>query len=193
MKEFISGIAVVLTFVGYIPYMRDTIQGKTRPHVYTWFVWGLVPFIIFALQVSDNAGAGSYVTLASGVVCMIIFGLGLRQGKKDITLIDTALFISSFIALGLWVFAKQPLLSTTLLVSVDVLAFIPTVRKSWNRPEEETVFSYVVTAVRHGLGIIALERYTIITAAFPVTWTIVNTFFVLFLVLRRMRLKLINK
>ncbi len=95
-----------------------------------------MPFIIFALQVSDNAGAGSYVTLAAGVVCMIIFRLGLRQGKKDITFIDTALFISSFIA---------------------------------------------------------LERYTIITAAFPVTWTIANTFFVLFLVLRRMQLKLIKK
>ncbi len=38
MKEFISGIAVALTFVGYVPYMRDTIKGKTRPHVYTWFV-----------------------------------------------------------------------------------------------------------------------------------------------------------
>lgn len=58
MKEIVGTIAVVLTFVGYVPYIRDTLKGKTKPHVYTWFVWGLVTLAAFALQMSAHAGGG---------------------------------------------------------------------------------------------------------------------------------------
>ena len=62
-KTVISIIAVLLTFIGYIPYVRDTLSGKTTPHVYTWFIWGLVTAIAYGLQVSGGAGVGSWVTL----------------------------------------------------------------------------------------------------------------------------------
>lgn len=54
MKEFISTIAVILTFVGYAPYIKDTLKGKTKPHVYTWFIWGLVTLIAYGLQVTGG-------------------------------------------------------------------------------------------------------------------------------------------
>ena len=85
IKYLIGVIAVLLTFVGYVPYIRDTIKGKTKPHVYSWFLWGFVTIIAFALQVSGNAGIGSLVTLAAALVSFVIFALGLRNGKKDIT------------------------------------------------------------------------------------------------------------
>lgn len=50
LKEIIGMITVILGIVGYIPYLRDVLRGKTKPHVYTWFVWGLITLIIFALQ-----------------------------------------------------------------------------------------------------------------------------------------------
>ena len=33
MKDILGFIAIALTFIGYVPYIRDTLQGKTRPHV----------------------------------------------------------------------------------------------------------------------------------------------------------------
>lgn len=54
MKELISTVAVILTFVGYGPYIKDTLKGKTKPHVYTWFIWGLVTLIAYALQLSGG-------------------------------------------------------------------------------------------------------------------------------------------
>lgn len=83
-KYLIGIIAVILTFVGYVPYLRDTINGKTKPHVYSWFLWGFVTLIAFALQVSAGAGAGSLVTLAAAIVSLVIFALGMRQGKKTL-------------------------------------------------------------------------------------------------------------
>lgn len=185
IKEVVGVIAVLLTFVGYVPYLRDTIGGKTKPHVYSWFLWGLVTAIAFALQISDNAGVGSLVTLAAAIVCFIIFLFGLKIGKKDITRSDTIFLILALVAIVVWVFAKQPIVSVIIVSAVDMLAFAPTIRKSWNKPYSETLISYEVNTFRFALAIFALERYTIITSLYPITWILANGLFSIMLVMRR--------
>jgi uncharacterized protein with PQ loop repeat len=185
LKVIVSIIAVLLTFIGYIPYVRDTLQKKTTPHIYTWFIWGLVTAIAYGLQVTNGAGVGSWVTLAVAVICFFIFALGLRHGKKDITKSDTVFFILSFVALFLWLIAKQPVLSVILASTIDMLGFIPTIRKSWNKPYSETLFSYELNTFRHGLSIFALQRYSIVTWLYPLSWVIANALFSAILIIRR--------
>lgn len=189
MKTTISIIAVLLTFIGYIPYVRDTLKGKTTPHIYSWFIWGFVTLIVYALQVSAGAGVGSWATLAVAVICFFIFILGLRGSKQDITKSDTIFFILSIGALFLWLIAKQPVLSVILVSSIDMLAFIPTIRKSWNKPHSETLFLYSLSAFRHGLALLALQQYNIVTMLFPLIWTFANAFFSILLVVRRKQIK----
>ncbi len=188
VKYFIGIIAVLLTFVGYVPYLRDTIKGKTKPHIYSWFLWGFVTLIAFALQVSGKAGVGSLVTLAAALISFVIFVLGLKSGKKDITKADTAFFIAALIAIVIWVFAKQPVVSVILISTIEMLGFVPTVRKSWNKPYSETLFTYELNAFRHGLSIFALQRYSIVTWLYPVTWVLANGLFSIMLLMRRKQL-----
>ena len=77
LRDLLAAIAVLFTFTGYIPYIRDTIKHKTTPHVYTWFVWGIVTSIAFGLQITHKAGPGAYVTLAAAIITFII--LSYRQ------------------------------------------------------------------------------------------------------------------
>lgn len=184
-KTIISLVAVFLTVVGYIPYLRDTVKGKTTPHVYTWFIWGTVTTIAYALQVSGGAGVGSWVTLTVAIIAYIIFALGLRNGNTDITRSDTVFFVLSLAAIFLWLVAKQPVLSVILVSTIDMLGFIPTIRKSWNKPYSETLFMYELSAFRHGLSIFALQQYSIVTWLYPVSWAFVNALFSLMLIFRR--------
>lgn len=187
MKEIVGTVAVVLTFVGYIPYIIDTIKGKTKPHIYTWFIWGLVTAIAFGLQMADNAGPGAYTTLAAAIVCFVIFLFGIRQGSHDITQSDTVFFLLSLLALVLWLFARQPVISVLLVSTIDMLGFIPTVRKSWHKPHEETLSSYLTNTFRFALAILALQRYTLVTMLYPITWIVANGLFSVFLIVRRGR------
>mgnify|MGYP001605552498 CR=1 FL=1 len=189
IKTVISLAAVFLTILGYIPYLRNTFAGKTTPHIYTWFIWGLVTAIAYVLQVSGGAGVGSWVTLVVAIISFIIFGVGLINGKKDITKSDTVFFILSFIALYFWLIAKQPILSIILVSTIDMLGFIPTIRKSWNKPHSETLFTYELNAFRHGLSFFALQNYTIITWLYPITWSLANFLFSLMLIIRRKQLR----
>jgi hypothetical protein len=192
MKDIIGVIAVILTFLGYIPYLRDTIKGKTKPHIYTWFIWGFVTAIAFCLQLGAKAGAGAYVTLAAAIVCFVIFLLGLKQPKaeRNITPVDSIFLVASFLALGLWLIAKQPVVSVILLSTIDMLGFVPTIRKSWNRPQEETLSSYATNTFRFGLAILALSHYTIVTSLYPITWIFANGIFSAYIIVRRRQLGL---
>lgn len=188
IKTIVSLIAVALTFIGYVPYIQDTLKGKTKPHIYTWFIWGLVTSIAYGLQVSEGAGVGSWVTLAVAILCFFVFILGLRNGDKDITISDTIFFILSFLALFLWIGVKQPVLSIVLVSAVDMLAFAPTIRKSWNKPYSETLFTYQLNTFRHGLSLFALQEYNIVTWLYPASWVVANALFSILLVVRRKQL-----
>ncbi len=188
IKILVGIIAVLLTFVGYVPYIKDTIKGKTKPHVYTWFIWGFASLLVFFLQFSGNGGAGSFVTLAAALVCLVIFAVAWRIGNRDITKIDTVFFILAVIALVIWIFTNQPVISVILLSAIDLLGFLPTIRKSWNNPHTETLFSYSLNTFRFVLAIYALQTYTIVTALYPVTWLLANGLFSVLLVVRRNQL-----
>lgn len=190
MKEVIGAIAVLLVFIGYIPYIRDILRGKTHPHIYSWFLWGLLTLVIFGLQITHHGGPGAFVTLAAGIPCLIVLFLGFKVGKKDITLSDKVVLVLTLLAIVFWLFAKRPLLSIVIAVFADILAFVPTVRKSWNKPHSETLSLYQMNTVRFGLAFLALNEYTLIAALWPVTWMIANGLFATMLIVRRKQVAL---
>ncbi len=187
-KIILSIIAVILSFVGYGIYVKDILNKKTVPHSFTFFIWTVASTITWALQVYGGAGVGAWITLVVSLICGVIFLLALKYGERKIVLLDYVfLFLSGF-ALFLWLVVKQPVLSVILLVATDVSGFAPTIRKAWNKPFEESLFTWELTAFRHALSIFALEKFNILTLLYPFTWVIVNFCFSLILIIRRKKL-----
>ena len=59
-KELLSGTAIVLTFVIFVPYIRSILQGRTKPHVFSWFIWALGTFVVFLAQLAGGGGMGAW-------------------------------------------------------------------------------------------------------------------------------------
>ena len=136
-----------------------------------------------------GAGVGAWITFAVSAVCIFIFFLCLKYGEKSITISDVVFLILALLSLSLWLFVHQPILSVILIVLTDVLGFAPTIRKSWNKPHSETLFTWAVCVVRHGLGIFALEQFNLLTLLYPIAWTAVNFIFCIFIIVRRKQIK----
>lgn len=186
LKTIIGIIAIILTLASYARYIRDVVSKKTRPHVYSWFLWSFITMIAFFLQFSGKAGFGALVTLTVSLLTITIFLLSFFQGgKRDIVLADKIFFGLTLVALGAWLLAKQPVVSTVLITIVDLMTFLPTVRKSWANPFSETLSFYVINTFRFALTFFAIERYTLVTSLYPTTWLFVNGLFALMLFLRR--------
>ncbi len=190
-KIIISALVVILTFVGYVPYVRDIIHKKTKPHAFTWFIFTLAGSVAYGLQVFGGAGVGSWGLLTAVIACLVIFLFSLKIGDKDITRSDFVFLFLALASLYLWLVVKQPVWSAILATVVEILGFAPTIRKSWNRPRTETLWTYQIGFFRHGISIFALQQFNILTVLYPAAWTLTNLLFCIFLIIRRKRVKAI--
>jgi len=189
IKTIIGYLATILVFIGYIPYLNDIIKGKTKPHLYSWFLWGFVTMIAFALQITGGAGSGSFVSLTASLMCVVVIALGFYyKSKVEIVFMDTVFLGLALVALVLWLMAKQPVLSAILVTTIDVLGFAPTVRKSWNKPYTETLSFYYLNSFRFALAVFSLQTYTLVTSLYPITWLAIDIIFAIFLIVRRKQL-----
>ena len=98
-KEILGALAIVIAFIGYVPYFRDILRNKTKPHAFSWFVWGLLTAIAFFGQVADKGGPGAWVTGFTAVICIIISLFELVKGRKNIVLIDWVSLVGCGVAL----------------------------------------------------------------------------------------------
>ncbi len=188
-KIFLGYIAVLIAFAGYSIYLRDIFRNKTKPHAFSWLIWSIMEAIAFAAQTVKHGGAGAWVTGASALISFFIFLLALAKGKKDFPWFDWLALLASFVAILLWWLTKEPVLSVILITLADAAAFIPTFRKGYNKPFEETIAEYQLSTLKHLLGIIALQAYSISTYLYPASLVVTNASFVTLLLNRRSKLR----
>ena len=185
MKTSFAIFAIVIGMYSYIPYFRDIFAGKTKPHAFSWFVWFLLTAIAFFAQIAGKGGAGAWVTGFTAIVALAITVAALKVGRKNIVQLDWLFFTGSLSALLLWAITKNPIGSVIIITIIDALAFIPTFRKSFFKPHEETAITYALSAAKFAVSLAALSTISITTALYPFSLVITNGLFVVMIMWRR--------
>lgn len=175
MKEVFALLAAVLAIIGNIPYIIDIFRGRVRPHAYTWFVWTLVTGIVLFGQIAKGAGVGALPTAAAGFFTLLIFFLSLRNGFDHIKKVDTLFLIAALLGVIPWLLTDDPTISIVIAVAIDVIAFAPTLRKTWTKPSTESPILYGSNVVRHILALMALESYNPATMLHSIAMLVTNS------------------
>ena len=185
LKEILASIAALLAIAGNLPYLWDILRARVRPHAYTWFVWTVVTGIVFFGQVAKGAGIGALPTAASELFTLIIFLLSLKYGFKGITKVDTIFLVLALLGIGLWILTDDPTWSVIIAVGIDLIAFVPTLRKTWTYPSTETPILYSSNVLRHILALFSLQTYNIATTLHSIAMIITNSLMALFILFRK--------
>ena len=148
-------------------------------------MWTLVSCIVFFGQVAKGAGIGALPTAASEIFTVIIFFFSLQYGFKNIRKIDTLFLVLALLGLIPWLLTKDPTASVIIAVSIDFIAFIPTIRKTWSHPETETPLLYATNVIRHILMLFSLRAYNVATALHSVVMIATNGLMTGILLLRK--------
>ncbi len=192
IKEIIAVIATVLAVIGNTSYLKDVWRGRVKPHPYTWFIWSIVSMTTFFGGLLNGAGIGALPTGVAEGFTIIIFVLSLKQlfsGKLEpIRRIDNYFLALCLIGLIPWAITKDPTISVVIVVIVDISAFIPTLRKTWNKPESEKPLLYTMNVTRHILTLFSLNAYNIATTFHSIAMIVTNTLMTLF-IQRKSRLR----
>ncbi len=185
-KETLSAIAIALTLIAFYPYIRSIILGETKPHVFSWIIWGSTTFVVFLAQLEDNGGVGAWPIGVSGVITLFVAALSyFKRADISITKTDWLFFIAAMSALPFWYFTSNPLWAVIILTVVDILGFGPTVRKSYGQPHSESLLFFALFAARNFIVILALENHSITTVLFPAAVGITCSALILMLIYRR--------
>jgi hypothetical protein len=167
-KEILSAFAIALTFAAFVPYIRTIIHGTTKPHVFSWFIWGTTTFVVFLAQLEGKGGVGAWPIGVSGVITIFIAFLAyVKRADITVTKVDWLFFISALSSLPLWYLTSDPLWAVVILTTIDVLGFGPTVRKVYNFPHSESLLFFALFAARNLIVIGALEAHSVTTVLFP--------------------------
>jgi hypothetical protein len=185
-KTAIGIMAALISFVAMLPYLWSVWHRITKPHVISWFIWGISTLTVFAAQWLDDGGAGSWATCVGGMMTFIVIGMAwMRYADLSVSLTDLLCLNVALAALPLWFFAEDALLAVALLTFVDIVAYIPTFRKSWHNPRQEQRLMYGIMTLRNILSIIALEHLSATTLLFPVVTAVANIALISFITVRR--------
>lgn len=136
----------------------------------------------------ESAGPGAWVTGFSAALCFLIAGLSFwKNPQLVITKLDWVFFLAALTAIPLWYFTSTPLWAVVTLCMIDCMGYVPTLRKAYALPEEESFTLFVLQIIKCVLAIAALEVYTLTTVLFPAMIAVMNSLLLVCILLGKKR------
>lgn len=175
MKDILAVIAAFIAIGGNVPYIRDAIRKKVRPHPYTWMVWTIVSGITFFGQLAKGAGIGALPAGVAEIFTIGIFLFSLQYGFKYVAKTDKYFLAVALLGLIPWAVNDDPTVSVVIAVSIDLVAFVPTIGKTWRDPATERPELYSANVIRHILTLFSLQAYNVATTLHSIAMIMTNS------------------
>jgi len=187
LKIILSIVSAIIMLIAYLPYFRDIILHKTKPHSYTWLIWILTQGTALAGMWYGGGNWGLLSMLTGTILVCVVFAFSFKYGTKNITREDTIILIAALCAILIWWQLDKPILSIIMFTAIDVLGYIPTFRKSYIEPWSETLITWFLFTVSNILAILSLSRYNLLTTTYLLAITVANIALFLLCYFRRFK------
>lgn len=191
MNQFyvtIGAVAGILAIVGYIPYIYNTLKGKTLPNRASWFIWTLVGGLLAFSYLAEGDQNTIWLPLAYFVGPLLVAILSLRYGYSKWTRLDTICIIAAVLSIIPWILSDNASFTLVINVLIDMFGAVPTVYKSYFEPETEDFTAWLIFFIANILQVIAIQVWNI-AAIYPIYLFFLAGSIVLFIV----KDKLMNK
>jgi hypothetical protein len=180
-KEFWLGIAsVALNAAGYYPYIGGILRGNVKPQRITWGIWTILTTIAFVNQVINGGGYSTFFFGSTALLVLIVFILSIKRGIGGRSNFDITVLIASFALFVLWAVTKDTRTTTLIAVAIDFVGALPTVYKTFMKPETEVYLQWILAAVSGFLAMLAIGgSRDYILFAYPFYVVVMNSVIVL--------------
>jgi len=163
--------------------------GSSKPHLFTWLIWAITGYTGFGIQLMNGWWLGSLVMLYFAIIPSIIVIYAIFKGEKNIVKIDYVFLAIAWISLIFWIILDMPIVSILLLLSIDIMAYLPTVRKSFMQPFDETLSLFALVNVWYLASILTFDELIFVNYSYPAALILINTLFIGYILIRRKQLQ----
>lgn len=173
--QFVLGfLALILNIAGYVPYIRDILRKKVKPHRITWGIWTILTTITAFNQVINGGGYSSLFFISTTILVIIVFILSFRYGMGGASQIDRLCLVLAILLLIYWITLKDTRLSTVFAVIIDGIGAIPTVIKTYHHPKTESYLQWSLSAVAGLVTMLAVPRLDWALLIYPIYVVLMN-------------------
>jgi hypothetical protein len=99
--------------------------------------------------------------------------------------IDIICLILGVIAILLWVLTKTPLYSVIISCLIDILAFVPSFRKSFYKPYEDSWLTYLISGFEYLFSFPSYQIFSFVVLAYPVCIITLDLCYAIMILVRR--------
>lgn len=178
----------VLTILGYIPYIIDTLKKRTQPERASWLIWSTIGSIAFFSQVYEGATNSLWFAGMQVSGTIIIFLLSIKLGAGEyLSRKNQIIFFVAFCGLVAWYFTETAVYALAISISIGLLGGIVTVQKAYQDPESETISTWVLALLASVCAVISVGKIDWVILAFPLYLLTLYTAIVAAMLLGRMK------
>jgi len=172
--EMIFGItAVVISLVATVPYIFDILHRRVRPARASRIMLELLLVIALYQQVGLGGGWGMAVTAGEVVSCGVLLVLAVPYGVGGWRRTDIICYILLAIDLAIWWHTGSAIYGLCLTIMADLIAFWPTLYKTWREPASETALWYWSGVAAGCLSVLAVGSAGV-AVLFPLYLALIN-------------------
>lgn len=165
-KFLLGASAAVISVISYFIYLYSIYRGQTKPHGFTWFIWGVINIVAFAAVLVSGGSSGGWVLGINILGCFTIAGIAFYQKRVDYDRMDWLALGGAFLAIFFWWLTDNPLYAVILVSLSDTIAIIPSLRKAYRLPFEENANSFIFGVSYYILALFALETFSLTTSLY---------------------------
>lgn len=162
-------LGVGIGAIGQALYVADTVRGRNQPNRVTWLLWAVAPLLAFAVEINDHVGLQSLLTFAVGFGPLVVF-VASFVNRRSVWKLGRLDYICGALSVGGtigWVITRQGLVALGAAVAADALAGVPTLIKSWQRPESESASIYIGSFFNAVITLLTMKHISAPVVTFP--------------------------
>ncbi len=177
MAQYLVIFGALVNFFGSLPYVMDTLRGKTKPNRVSWGMWSLAPVIGTVAALMSGVTWAVLPVFMSGFMPFVIFLSSFWNPNAywKLEKFDYMCGAASALALILWAITAQPLVAIAFAILSDALAGIPNIIKCWKYPETETGSAYIAGFISALTAIPVIKVWTFAEYGFPIYLIIMSS------------------
>ena len=173
--RFVLGIVSgALSLLAYVIYIFASVFGKTRPNRVTWWVLTLVGVLIASSYYAEGARNTFWIALSYTLGPLIIAIVSIWRGEGGSSKFDLFCLGVALASILVWILSGSALLTLLVNMLIDLFGLLPTIKKSFLKPEGENRGAWLLETVASFLAILAVEEWLFSIWIYPLYLVLLN-------------------
>lgn len=186
IKETLGIIAGVIALLAYIVYIISILRGQSKPNRATWWIWAFMGLVLALSYKFSGASNTVWVPYMEFLGPLSIALLSIKYGEGGITSkTDIFCLLGAVTSVILWIVFNSPVIALVTNLAIDSFAIIPTIKKSYLRPEGEDFWAWFGTGFADTLNMFAVERFTFAILLYPIYMLVSDLIIIFILFLKK--------